>query len=130
MRAEKTDRGLRLVVPSDALFEPTGKALRDGADQKLEDVAALLAAEKAREVVVIAHTDGMGSDDDNLALSEARARAVAGWLKAHAAKPPPRFVERFYGRTRPVAPNRNADGEDNPEGRAQNRRIEILIRRR
>jgi outer membrane protein OmpA-like peptidoglycan-associated protein len=130
LRAEKTDRGLRLVVPSDALFEPTGKALHDGADRTLGDVAALLAAVKAREVVVIAHTDGMGSDDDNLSLSEARARAVAGWLKAHAAKPLPRFVERFYGRTRPVAPNRNADGADNPEGRAQNRRIEILIRRR
>jgi outer membrane protein OmpA-like peptidoglycan-associated protein len=130
LRAEKTDRGLRLVVPSDTLFEPTGKTLRGEADQKLQDIVALMAAEKAREVVVIAHTDGMGSDDDNLALSEERARTVAGWLKAHAAKPSPRFVERFHGRTRPVAPNRNAEGEDNPEGRAQNRRIEILLRRR
>lgn len=130
LRAEETDRGFRLVVPSDTLFEPSGKALRGDADQKLGDVAALITAERAREVVLIAHTDGMGSDEDNLALSEERARTVASWLKAHTAKPPPRFVERFYGRTRPVAPNRNADGEDNPEGRAQNRRIEILIRRR
>jgi outer membrane protein OmpA-like peptidoglycan-associated protein len=130
LRPEKTDRGLRLVVASDTLFEPTGKTLRGGADQTLENLAALIAAERGREVVVIAHTDGMGNDDDNLALSEERARTVAGWLKAHAAKPPPRFVEKFFGRTRPVAPNRNAEGEDNPDGRARNRRIEILIRRR
>ena len=130
LRPEKTDRGLRLVVASDTLFEPTGKTLRGGADQTLENLAALIAAEQGREVVVIAHTDGMGNDDDNLALSEERARTVAGWLKSHAAKPPPRFVEKSFGRTRPVAPNRNAEGEDNPEGRAQNRRIEILIRRR
>ena len=130
MRAEKTDRGLRLVVPSDTLFEPTGKTLRDGADQTLEKLAALIAGEQAREVVVIAHTDGTGDDDDKLALSKERAGAVAGWLKAHAAKPSARFIEKFYGRTRPVAPNKNAEGEDNPEGRAQNRRIEILIRRR
>jgi outer membrane protein OmpA-like peptidoglycan-associated protein len=130
LHAEKTDRGLRLVVLSDTLFEPTGKTLRDGADQTLQKLAALIASEQAREVVVIAHTDGMGNDDDKLALSEARAQAVAGWLKAHAAKSPPRFVEKFYGRTRPVAPNKNAEGDDNPDGRAKNRRIEILIRRR
>jgi outer membrane protein OmpA-like peptidoglycan-associated protein len=130
LRTEKTDRGSRLVVPSDTLFEPAGKTLRGGAAPLLENLAALVAAEQAREVVVIAHTDSMGSDADNMALSEDRARAVAGWLKAHAGKPPPRFVAKSYGRTRPVAPNHNADGEDNPEGRAQNRRIEVLIRRR
>lgn len=130
LRAEKTDRGLRLVVPSDTLFDATGKTLRGGADQTLENLAALITAEQAREIVVVAHTDGMGDDEDNLALSQERTRAVVGWLKAHVAKPPPRFVEKFHGRTRPVAPNRNAEGEDNPEGRAHNRRIEILIRRR
>ena len=130
MHPEKTDRGLRLVVPSDALFDPTGKTLRGGADLMLQKLAGLIGTEQAKEVVVIAHTDGTGTDEENLALSAERAGAVTGWLKTHAAKPPPRFVERFYGRTRPVAPNKNAEGEDNPEGRAQNRRLEILIRRR
>ena len=37
------------------------------------------------------------------------------------------IVERSYGRTRPVAPNRNPDGSDNPEGRAQNRRVELTL---
>jgi len=41
LRAEKTDRGLRLVVPYDTLFEPTGKTLRGDTDQKLQDIAAL-----------------------------------------------------------------------------------------
>ena len=39
------------------------------------------------------------------------------------------IVEKGYGRSRPVAPNHNADGSDSPEGRQQNRRIEIYLRR-
>ena len=34
---------------------------------------------------------------------------------------------RGWGKTRPIAPNTNPDGSDNPEGRAKNRRVEITI---
>ncbi|MGE5270651.1 MAG: OmpA family protein [Thiohalocapsa sp.] len=131
LHAAKTDRGLRLVLPADALFQPRQREFDAAAAAPLASLAALVAAARPREIVVIGHTDSSGDDDANLALSKAQAHAVAAWLKAHA--PPQhrlRFVEEGYGRTRPVAPNHNADGSDNPAGRASNRRIEILLRQR
>src|SRR5712691_2591358 len=130
LHAEKTDRGLRLVVPADLLFGATQGGLDGAAVPQLATLAELVAAVQPREVVVIGHTDSSGEDDANLALSKERAHAVAAWLAAHASKQRPHFVEEGYGRTRPVAPNHNADGSDNPEGRASNRRIEIWLRRR
>ena len=129
MHAEKTDRGLQLVLSADTLFGAVPDKLDAAADPLLTDLANLVTAMGLREVVVIGHTDSSGSDEANLALSKERAHAVAAWIEAHVAKHRPNFVEHGYGRTRPVAPNHKADGSDNPEGRAQNRRIEILLRR-
>lgn len=129
LRAEKTDRGLRLVLPADALFQSKQGELDDNAVTPLTTLAELVAAIKPHEIVVVGHTDSVGDDAANLALSKQRARAIAAWLAAHAPKARPHFIEEGYGRTRPVAPNHNADGSDNPEGQAANRRIEILLRR-
>ena len=130
LRAEKTDRGLRLVMPADQLFQSKQGTLDDNATTPLTALAELVSAFKPREVVVNANTDSVGDDDANLALSQQQAHAVAAWLAAHATKDRPHFSEQGFGRTRPVAPNHNADGSDNPAGRAANRRIEILLRRR
>jgi outer membrane protein OmpA-like peptidoglycan-associated protein len=128
LNAEKTDRGLRLVMPADALFQAHRAAL-DAAAAPLATLAALVAAMQPREIVVIGHTDSVGEDDANLTLSKDQAHAVAAWLSAHATKQRPHFIEQGYGRTRPVAPNHNPDGSDNPQGQAGNRRLEILLRR-
>lgn len=130
LRAEKTDRGLRLVLPADALFQSKEGELDDAAVSPLTTLSELVAAIKPRQIVVIGYTDSVGDDAANLTLSRERAHAVALWLTTHAAKARPHFIEEGFGRTRPVAPNHNADGSDNPEGRAANRRIEILLRRR
>ena len=129
LRAEKTDRGLRLVVPADQLFQPKQGTLDDNAVTPLAAIGELVTAFKPREIVVIGNTDSVGDDDANLALSQQQAHAVAAWLAAHDTKDRPHFIEQGFGRTRPVAPNHNADGSDNPAGRAANRRIEILLRR-
>ncbi|MBV9862331.1 MAG: OmpA family protein [Alphaproteobacteria bacterium] len=128
LRVESTDRGTRIVLPADPLFGSAPDTIAGGGDAMLAEAARLIAANHAREVVIAGHTDGVGRDDDNQALSERRARAVAAWLRAHVGRDPPRFVEQGYGRTRPVAPNHNPDGSDNPQGRAENRRIEIYLR--
>jgi outer membrane protein OmpA-like peptidoglycan-associated protein len=130
LRTEKTDRGLRLVMPADALFQAKQGELDDAAATPLATLTALVEAVRPREIVVIGHTDSVGDDDANLALSKQRAHAVAAWLAAHDSKARPHFAEQGYGRTRPVAPNHNADGSDNPAGRAANRRIEIFLRNR
>ena len=72
------------------------------------------------------HTDGKGSDPYNLKLSQARAQSCVDYLigKGIAKK---RMVPVGYGMRKPVAPNKNPDGSDNPDGRAINRRTEFRI---
>ena len=60
------------------------------------------------------------------------ARAVQEWLVADAGLKDSkrlRFVSRGFGKSRPVAPNARPDGTDDPEGRQQNRRVEIVVRK-
>jgi outer membrane protein OmpA-like peptidoglycan-associated protein len=129
LRAARTDRGLRIVLPADELFGSSRDSLDPGADAVLTQLDELIAATHPREIDIAGHTDSEGDDEDNLKLSEERAHAVAVWLEQHSPRRHPRFVEKGYGRTRPVAPNHNPDGSDNPDGRARNRRIDILLRR-
>lgn len=129
LHAVRTDRGLRIVLAADELFGSSRDALDPGAEAVLAKLDALIAAIHPREIDISGHTDSSGDDDDNLKLSEQRARTVAAWLEQHSSKRHPRLVAKGYGRTRPAAPNHNPDGSDNPDGRTRNRRIEILLRR-
>jgi OOP family OmpA-OmpF porin len=72
-------------------------------------------------IEVAGHTDSGGSDAANQSLSEARAQAVVNYLSA-AGVAPERLKSVGYGSSQPVAPN------DSEEGRAQNRRIEFVVR--
>jgi outer membrane protein OmpA-like peptidoglycan-associated protein len=128
LHAEKTDRGYRIRVPADALFGTEDTTL-DAADPNLSQVLELIREMQPREIVVLGHTDASKTRDADLTLSKERARAVFNWLKAHGVDNERHLVARGYGGSRPVATNENADGSDNPTGRAQNRRIEILLRR-
>ncbi|MGY4449623.1 outer membrane protein OmpA-like peptidoglycan-associated protein [Bradyrhizobium sp. i1.3.1] len=67
------------------------------------------------------HTDADGEDSFNQALSEKRAQAVIDYL-VKAGLPATRFTPVGYGATQPLA------GNDTDEGKAQNRRIEFLVR--
>ena len=64
------------------------------------------------------HTDAVGKDEDNMVLSERRAKAVYDYLIERGIEAD-RLTYRGYGETRPVATN------DTPEGRAQNRRTTL-----
>ena len=96
----------------------TASAARD-LDQLLRDT--LVAGATAIEVH--GHTDAAGSPDANLRLSEERAFAVKQWLeqKAPVNFPAGRVRVFAHGQQNPVAPNTT------PEGRAQNRRVEIVL---
>ncbi|MCP3461617.1 OmpA family protein [Bradyrhizobium sp. CCGUVB23] len=72
-------------------------------------------------IEVAGHTDSDGEDAFNQALSEKRAQAVIDYL-VRAGLPADRFTAVGYGSTQPVA------GNDTDEGKAQNRRIEFLVR--
>jgi OmpA-OmpF porin, OOP family len=72
-------------------------------------------------IEIAGHTDGDGEDAFNQALSEKRAQAVADYL-VKAGLPAERFTAVGYGSTQPVATN------DTDEGKAQNRRIDFVVR--
>jgi outer membrane protein OmpA-like peptidoglycan-associated protein len=72
------------------------------------------------QVAIEGHTDSQGSDQTNQTLSHARAEAVAQYLKANMVASTP-ISSQGFGETRPVASN------DTFEGRAKNRRIDVVI---
>ena len=73
------------------------------------------------------HTDSRGTEEYNQKLSERRAEAVRQYLIKDGAAEKAMILATGYGELRPIAPNKTKDGKDNPEGRAENRRVEILI---
>ena len=72
-------------------------------------------------IEIAGHTDADGEDESNQALSEKRAEAVADYL-VKAGLPADRFKAIGYGSTQPLATN------DTDEGKAQNRRIDFMVR--
>jgi outer membrane protein OmpA-like peptidoglycan-associated protein len=77
-------------------------------------------------VEIASHTDSKGNDQYNMKLSQKRAESVVNYLVSKGIKPE-RLKAKGYGETKPVAPNENSDGSDNPEGRALNRRTDFRI---
>jgi outer membrane protein OmpA-like peptidoglycan-associated protein len=73
------------------------------------------------QIVIEGHTDSYGGDDANLALSRKRAEAVAAYLTSEFQMPAFRLSSVGYGETQPIANN------DTEQGRARNRRIDIII---
>ena len=74
------------------------------------------------EVAIYGHTDAVGSDNDNLSLSESRARSVKDYLVLSGISTS-RLAFKGFGESRPVSTN------DTKEGKAQNRRTEFVITR-
>lgn len=119
LQAKKTDRGM-VVTLGDVLFD-TGQAnLKPGADLVLGRLATFLSANPQTKVLIEGHTDSRGSDDYNIGLSQRRAEAVATALTARGISSDS-VRTKGRGRAYPVASN------ETPEGRQQNRRVEIIF---
>jgi outer membrane protein OmpA-like peptidoglycan-associated protein len=126
--ARKSDRGLVLYLP-DVLFDFDRDALTAPAEEKIGAVAEIIVRlAPERTVSVEGHTDSVGTEDYNLALSLRRAGAVESELLAGGVDAS-KVAMIGFGERFPVAPNEHADGRDNPEGRARNRRVEVVIER-
>jgi lipid-binding SYLF domain-containing protein len=98
----------------------TGQAAIPGdAEPALSQIAQTLKDNPTWRVRVEGYTDNVGSPDANAKLSEQRADAVKTWLVGHGIDAS-RLTAKGYGAARPIASN----GTD--EGRAQNRRVEIV----
>ena len=79
------------------------------------------------KVELAGRTDSKGTEAYNQALSERRAKAVYDYLASNGIDSARMVGPTGYGESRPIAPNTNDDGSDNPEGRAINRRTELNV---
>ncbi len=122
-----TPRGLVVTMPN-TFFAFDRSDLDAPGQQVLDRMAKVLNNPRAatRKIKLEGHTDNVGSAAYNMTLSKNRADAVAKELTKQGLNPDRISVEAFGG-TRPVAPNRKADGTDDPDGRAKNRRVEAII---
>jgi OOP family OmpA-OmpF porin len=108
-------------------FDFDMSTLRPDALAILEQAVEILNAHPDMRVEVAGHTDSKGTEEYNQALSDRRASAVYNYLTSHGIDASRLSGPVGYGEMRPIAPNENADGSDNPEGRAQNRRTELNV---
>lgn len=101
-------------------FESNLGSLTASDEQVLTRVADKLKACPNAHVAINGYADSTGNTSLNVPLSEERAQTVAGFLEAHGV-PGDRLTTTGFGSANPIAPN----GTD--DGRAQNRRVEIVV---
>ena len=117
--------GTLITLEDGVLFDFGKSEIRSDASQTLKKLADVLNNAKVPTAHIYGHTDSISDEAFNQQLSEARANAVSGELKKDGVTAT--MDATGYGESKPVAPNENADGSDNPAGRALNRRVEIFI---
>ena len=116
-----TGQELILTLPQDLLFAVDSASLRPDLQQDLRVIATNLVNYPRSDIIIIGHTDNTGSAAYNQTLSERRAQSVAQVLRSQNVASD-RIQTIGRGLTQPVASNAT------PEGRRQNRRVEIFIR--
>lgn len=115
-------RGLVITLSGSVLFASSKSELLPAAQSRLNQVAEALMATKERKLTVEGHTDSQGSSSYNQVLSQQRADAVRSYIISRG-YPAELIQAQGIGKDRPVADN------GNPEGRANNRRVEIIVDR-
>lgn len=119
-RVERIGEGIKITFDSGLLFDVDKYDLRPASQENLKKLAVILNKYPDTNIIIEGHTDSTGTRDYNLTLSERRARAVAAYL-AQLGVQSARFSVMGYGPDQPIASN------DTPEGRQQNRRVDLGI---
>lgn len=118
-KASAVAAGTRLTLK---IHFDTGKSLiKKEYYNELKEIGDGLNEHKNLKGIIEGHTDNVGSDQSNLALSQRRAQAVRDYIVKNFKVDGKRLAAKGYGESRPVADNATA------EGRAQNRRIEAVF---
>lgn len=118
---QRRDDSLLVNFESTLLFDSGSSTLNPGAYDRLRSLARTLNNYPKSDVIIKGHTDSEGSDQFNQKLSEERADRVRTFLASEGVAPA-RISAIGFGETMPIATNAT------PEGRQQNRRVEIEIR--
>ncbi|MFP4070454.1 MAG: OmpA family protein [Desulfovibrionales bacterium] len=111
---------IMLNMPGNVTFETDSAAINPQFFDVLNSVALVIDEYKKTYVDILGHTDSTGSDAYNQQLSQRRAESVAAYLRSQGVLPE-RILTRGFGESKPIASNETA------AGRAQNRRVEILL---
>lgn len=121
LNVKEEPRGTVIVLPGSVLFESDQSVLSGGAQQKLTLIAGTLAPQaEEHDVIVEGHTDSTGTREHNMALAQSRAQAVMNYLVSRGVAAEAVSAVGI-GPDRPIADNSTRDG------RAENRRVEIII---
>ena len=123
---DPTGFGFTIGLSGDYLFEFDKDTLTPKAQAALESVLALYKDYQGTSIEVAGHTDSKGTNDYNLDLSKRRASSVERWFEATGIDSA-LITTNGYGETKPVAKNMK-NGQDFPEGRALNRRVDIKVK--
>jgi outer membrane protein OmpA-like peptidoglycan-associated protein len=117
---ERVGEGIQVTFASGLMFDFDSDVVKPEARANLRELAASFHKYPDTDLVIIGHTDQVGTIDYNQALSERRARSAAAYLVGQGVSGA-RIDARGLGETEPVASN------DTEAGRAANRRVEVAI---
>lgn len=117
---ERVGEGIKVTFDSKLLFDFGKAELQDVNKQNLRELAETLRENPGTDLLIVGHTDNVGSDAFNQNLSEKRAASVSNFL-AYQGVNNSRLSIVGQGENQPVAPN------DTESNRALNRRVEIAI---
>jgi outer membrane protein OmpA-like peptidoglycan-associated protein len=113
-------------IISKVLYDYRSSAINDLAAKELDKLVLILKKNKDIGVELSSHTDSKGSDSYNMELSQKRAESAVDYVVSKGIARD-KIIAKGYGETIPVAPNELPNGEDNPIGRAKNRRTEFKV---
>ena len=126
LAAQASARGVVMILP-ESVFEYGTADLPKASKRRLHELAGVILEQASGvPVSVEGHTDSIGAELFNRGLSQRRAKAVADELAAGGIAQG-LLRSAGFGAQFPIAPNERPDGSDDPDGRARNRRVEIVI---
>jgi outer membrane protein OmpA-like peptidoglycan-associated protein len=117
---ERVGEGLQVTFASGLLFDYDSDVLRTAARDNLATLASSLEKYPNTDLLIVGHTDSIGTDSYNQGLSERRAAAAANYLVGQGVART-RLRSTGRGETEPVVPN------DTDADRQKNRRVEVAI---
>ncbi|MBN1621979.1 MAG: PorV/PorQ family protein [Endomicrobiales bacterium] len=120
VKVAEDDRGLVINLSSNILYERGKYEVQEKAYKALNEVVNLLNSYPKNNVLIEGHTDSIGSKSNNRTISSKRAWGVYSYLVKHGVAPA-RLKVKGWGEEKPIAANSTS------EGRAKNRRVDIII---
>ena len=115
---QRVGEGIAVVFDSGLMFDFDSDVIRGEARSNLDALASSLGKYNNSNLLIVGHTDGVGTESYNQALSERRAASAASYLSSRGVV---RIQTKGRGETEPVATN------ETEAGRHTNRRVEVAI---